>query len=121
MRSYTIFFRGNQHVPSGQTLIILLLIYWSPVSKKNVLRCRWFYLLTLYWFKFYFLPIRLKTNRLAIFFFLGLLVIVSLLYCTPYFYYIPKSALAAIIIAAVIFMVEIRVVKPIYRSKSNIF
>jgi len=49
----------------------------------------------------------------------GILVIISLLFCTPYFYYIPKSALAAIIIAAVIFMVEIRVVKPIYRSKSK--
>ncbi|KAE9532321.1 hypothetical protein AGLY_009944 [Aphis glycines] len=49
----------------------------------------------------------------------GILVIVALLFCTPYFYYIPKSALAAIIIAAVIFMVEIRVVKPIYRSKKS--
>ncbi|XP_029342725.1 sodium-independent sulfate anion transporter [Acyrthosiphon pisum] len=51
----------------------------------------------------------------------GILVIVALLFCTPYFYYIPKSALAAIIIAAVIFMVEIRVVKPIYRSKRTFF
>uniref|UniRef100_A0A2H8TMS2 Sodium-independent sulfate anion transporter n=1 Tax=Melanaphis sacchari TaxID=742174 RepID=A0A2H8TMS2_9HEMI len=49
----------------------------------------------------------------------GILVMVALLFCTPYFYYIPKSALAAIIIAAVIFMVEIRVVKPIYRSKKS--
>jgi len=61
-----------------------------------------------------------KCNSLCHFYFLGILVIVALLFCTPYFYYIPKSALAAIIIAAVIFMVEIRVVKPIYRSKSNI-
>ncbi|XP_022162658.1 sodium-independent sulfate anion transporter-like [Myzus persicae] len=52
-------------------------------------------------------------------FYSGILVIVALLFCTPYFYYIPKSALAAVIIAAVIFMVEIRVVKPIYRSKKS--
>jgi len=52
-------------------------------------------------------------------FFSGILVIVALLFCTPYLYYIPKAALAAIIIAAVIFMVEVRVVRPIYRSKSK--
>lgn len=48
----------------------------------------------------------------------GILVIVSL-YMTPIFYYIPKAALASIIIAAVIFMVEVRVVKPMWRSKSE--
>ncbi|XP_025411068.1 sodium-independent sulfate anion transporter-like isoform X2 [Sipha flava] len=49
----------------------------------------------------------------------GVLVIIALLFCTPYLYYIPKSSLAAIIIAAVIFMVEVRVVRPIYRSKKS--
>lgn len=49
----------------------------------------------------------------------GILVILSLLFFTPYFYYIPKSALAGIIIAAVIFMVEVRVVKPMWRSKKT--
>lgn len=44
-------------------------------------------------------------------------MILSLLFFTPYFFYIPKSALAGIIIAAVIFMVEVRVVKPMWRSK----
>jgi solute carrier family 26 (sodium-independent sulfate anion transporter), member 11 len=47
----------------------------------------------------------------------GILVILSLLFFTPYFFYIPKSALAGIIISAVIFMVEVRVVKPMWRSK----
>lgn len=50
----------------------------------------------------------------------GILVIASL-YMTPIFYYIPKAALASIIIAAVIFMVEVRVVKPMWRSKSKFF
>lgn len=51
----------------------------------------------------------------------GILVIVALVFCTPYFYFIPKTTLAGIIIAAVIFMVEVKVVKPIWRTKSKIF
>lgn len=49
----------------------------------------------------------------------AVLVIVALLFLTPYFYYIPKTCLAAVIITAVVFMVEVRVVKPIYRSKKS--
>ncbi|XP_030758674.1 sodium-independent sulfate anion transporter-like isoform X2 [Sitophilus oryzae] len=51
----------------------------------------------------------------------GLLVILALLFLTPYFFFIPKSTLAAIIIAAVIFMVEVKVVKPLWRSKKSDF
>ncbi|XP_052132373.1 sodium-independent sulfate anion transporter-like [Frankliniella occidentalis] len=47
----------------------------------------------------------------------GVLVILSLHFFTPYFYYIPKASLAAVIIAAVVFMVEFHVVKPIWRTK----
>lgn len=47
------------------------------------------------------------------------LVILSLMFFTPYFSYIPKATLAAIIIAAVVFMVEVRVVKPMWRTKSE--
>lgn len=39
-------------------------------------------------------------------------------YFTPYFYYIPKASLAAVIIAAVVFMMELHVFKPIWRTKS---
>lgn len=53
------------------------------------------------------------------FFFLGILVILSLLFFTPYFFYIPKAALAGIIISAVIFMVEVRVIQPMWRSKKT--
>ncbi|KAF7286468.1 hypothetical protein GWI33_005107 [Rhynchophorus ferrugineus] len=49
----------------------------------------------------------------------GILVILALLFFTPFFRYIPKSALAAIIIAAVIFMVEVKVVRPMWRSKKS--
>lgn len=51
----------------------------------------------------------------------GLLVLVSLQFLTPYLYFIPNAALAAIIIAAVIFMVELHVIKPIWRTKSTVF
>jgi len=47
----------------------------------------------------------------------GLLVIMSLQFFTPCFYYIPKASLAAVIIAAVVFMVEFHVVKPMWRTK----
>lgn len=50
----------------------------------------------------------------------GLLVLFALLFFTPYFAFIPKSTLAAIIIAAVVFMVEVKVVKPMWRSKSTL-
>ncbi|CAB0038959.1 unnamed protein product [Trichogramma brassicae] len=49
----------------------------------------------------------------------GLLVLVSLQFLTPYLYYIPKASLAAVIIAAVVFMVEVQVVKPMWRTKSE--
>ncbi|XP_051174052.1 sodium-independent sulfate anion transporter [Leptopilina boulardi] len=49
----------------------------------------------------------------------GILVILALLFLTPYFFYIPKASLAAIIIAAVIFMVEVKVVRPMWRTKKS--
>jgi len=42
-----------------------------------------------------------------------------LLFLTQLFFYIPKAALAAVIIAAVIFMVEYHVVVPIWKTKSE--
>ncbi|XP_014235000.1 sodium-independent sulfate anion transporter-like isoform X1 [Trichogramma pretiosum] len=49
----------------------------------------------------------------------GILVILALCFLTPYFFFIPKAALAAIIIAAVIFMVEVKVIKPMWRTKKT--
>ncbi|XP_071443751.1 sodium-independent sulfate anion transporter-like [Hetaerina americana] len=49
----------------------------------------------------------------------GLLVVVALVFFTPYFYYIPKASLAGIIIAAVVFMVEVKVVRPMWRTKKS--
>lgn len=46
----------------------------------------------------------------------GILVILSLAFLTPFFYYIPKAALAAVIISSVIYMVDIMSVKNIWRT-----
>ncbi|RVE51301.1 hypothetical protein evm_004105 [Chilo suppressalis] len=47
----------------------------------------------------------------------GALVLLALSLLTPYFYYIPKASLAAVIISAVIFMIEYEVVKPMWHSR----
>ncbi|KAJ3624013.1 hypothetical protein MTP99_017671 [Tenebrio molitor] len=47
----------------------------------------------------------------------GVLVILALLFFTPCFYYIPKAALSAIIITAILFMVEVKAIKPIWKTK----
>ncbi|KAL4707527.1 hypothetical protein ACJJTC_000279 [Scirpophaga incertulas] len=47
----------------------------------------------------------------------GLMVILALQFFTQYFEFIPKAALAAVIISAIIFMVEYNVIKPMWRAK----
>ncbi|XP_026750250.2 sodium-independent sulfate anion transporter [Galleria mellonella] len=47
----------------------------------------------------------------------GLMVIMALQFFTQYFEYIPKAALAAVIISAILFMVEYNVLKPMWRAK----
>lgn len=47
----------------------------------------------------------------------GVLVLLALSLLTPYFYFIPKAALASVVICAVIFMIEYEVVKPMWRSR----
>ncbi|KAL1495007.1 hypothetical protein ABEB36_010498 [Hypothenemus hampei] len=47
----------------------------------------------------------------------SLVVILSLSFLTPWFYYIPKAALAAVIIVAVALMIELHVFGPIWKTK----
>ncbi|CAA9999128.1 unnamed protein product [Nesidiocoris tenuis] len=51
--------------------------------------------------------------------FTGILLLLALGVLTPYFYYIPKAALAAVIICAVIFMIEYEVIKPMWRASKR--
>ncbi|KAH8405048.1 hypothetical protein KR222_005641 [Zaprionus bogoriensis] len=45
----------------------------------------------------------------------SVLVLLALSLLAPYFQYIPKAALSAVIISAVIFMIEIEVIRPLWR------
>ncbi|XP_046733753.1 sodium-independent sulfate anion transporter-like isoform X1 [Diprion similis] len=49
----------------------------------------------------------------------GVLVILALSLLTPYFYYIPKATLSSVVICAVIFMVDIGIVQPIWRCSKK--
>ncbi|XP_043499066.1 sodium-independent sulfate anion transporter [Polistes fuscatus] len=49
----------------------------------------------------------------------GILVMLALFFLTPYFSFIPRASLAAIIISAVVFMVEVKVIKPMWRTKKS--
>ncbi|KAL1497197.1 hypothetical protein ABEB36_008194 [Hypothenemus hampei] len=49
----------------------------------------------------------------------GSMVILALSFLTPYFAYIPKASLGAVIVCAVIFMIEYEVVKPMWRSSKK--
>ncbi|XP_033609062.1 sodium-independent sulfate anion transporter isoform X4 [Cryptotermes secundus] len=49
-------------------------------------------------------------------FYTGVLILLALGLLTPYFYFIPKASLAAVIICAVVFMIEYEVVKPMWKS-----
>ncbi|KAK9874718.1 hypothetical protein WA026_005535 [Henosepilachna vigintioctopunctata] len=49
------------------------------------------------------------------------LVILTLAFLTPVLFYIPKTSLAALIISAIIFMMEYEVVIPIWRSSKGDF
>lgn len=47
------------------------------------------------------------------------MVILALTFLTPYFYYIPKPTLAAVIICAVYFMIEWTISKYIWKLNSK--
>ncbi|XP_015436479.1 PREDICTED: sodium-independent sulfate anion transporter-like [Dufourea novaeangliae] len=49
----------------------------------------------------------------------GILVIFALSLLTPYFYYIPRATLSSVIISAVIFMVEVKIIRPIWRCSKR--
>lgn len=46
----------------------------------------------------------------------GIIILLALSTLTPYFFFIPKASLSAVIICAVIFMIEYEVVKPMWKS-----
>lgn len=51
--------------------------------------------------------------------FTGGLILLALGFLTETFYYIPKATLAAVILAAMFFMIEIELAIEIWKTKSN--
>lgn len=49
----------------------------------------------------------------------GILILLALSLLTPYFYFIPKASLSAVIICAVIYMIEYEVVKLMWKSSKK--
>ncbi|XP_033336483.1 sodium-independent sulfate anion transporter isoform X1 [Megalopta genalis] len=49
----------------------------------------------------------------------GILILLALSFLTPYFYYIPKASLSAVIICAVIYMIEYQVVMLIWKTSKK--
>ena len=51
----------------------------------------------------------------------GIIVLSALSILTPYFQYIPKSSLSAVLIAAVVFMVDFEPLKTLWRTNKKDF
>ncbi|CAG7833194.1 unnamed protein product [Allacma fusca] len=47
----------------------------------------------------------------------GMMVILALQFLTPYFFYIPKASLASVVCCSVIFMVDLKIIRPMWKSK----
>lgn len=52
-------------------------------------------------------------------FFLGTIILLALTFLTPYFYYVPKSTLSAVLISAVIFMIDYEIIPKLWKSNSK--
>lgn len=50
----------------------------------------------------------------------GCLVLLALRFLTPYFFYIPKATLSSVLICAVIFMIEFRLIGHIWKANSKL-
>ncbi|XP_034242350.1 sodium-independent sulfate anion transporter-like isoform X2 [Thrips palmi] len=49
----------------------------------------------------------------------GAMILLALVLLTPYFYYIPKATLAAVLISAVVFLVDLDILRPLWRSSKR--
>lgn len=54
------------------------------------------------------------------FFFSGLMTVFALSFLTPYFEFIPKAVLSAILISAVVFLIDLRIVKILWNGSSKL-
>ncbi|XP_046830816.1 sodium-independent sulfate anion transporter-like isoform X1 [Vespa crabro] len=55
-------------------------------------------------------------DLIILLFLLGILTLLALSFLTPYFYYIPRATLAAVLVSAVFFMVDLRIFKVLWKG-----
>ncbi|XP_071872237.1 sodium-independent sulfate anion transporter [Bombus fervidus] len=48
--------------------------------------------------------------------YVGMMTLMALSFLTPYFYYIPRSTLAAVLISAVIFMIDLKIIRLLWKG-----
>jgi len=53
--------------------------------------------------------------------FAGTMVLLALSFLTSYFYYIPRATLAAVLISAVIFMIDVKIIKLLWKGSSQYY
>ena len=51
----------------------------------------------------------------------GTMALLALSFLTPYFYYIPQSTLAAVLVTAVVFMIDYKIIIILWRGSSKYF
>lgn len=51
----------------------------------------------------------------------GTMALLALSFLTPYFYYIPRATLSAVLICAVMFMVDFKIIKLLWKGCSQYF
>lgn len=51
--------------------------------------------------------------------FVGMMTLLALSFLTPYFYYIPRSTLAAVLISAVIFIIDLKIIRLLWKGCSE--
>lgn len=52
-------------------------------------------------------------------YFAGMMTFLALSFLTPYFYYIPRSTLAAVLISAVIFIIDLKIIRLLWKGCSE--
>lgn len=84
--------------------------WWSFFKKSLILKSK-----TIRHLVYLLLKCRLIMTEIFV---TGTLIILALTFLTPYFYFIPKATLSAVLICAVMFMVDYQIIKPLWKSNS---
>lgn len=51
----------------------------------------------------------------------GTMALLALSFLTPYFYYIPRATLSAVLISAVLSMIDLKIIKVLWKGSSQYY